>query len=187
MFQVTKEWLDRFSTPRGGYTDLQIRSLGFPAGMHTPKWRKKSVGKVITQKQKELFEEFSCSKLTKKAEKEIRKRIDAGLVTLEQISAEYSSRVEGIEWKLKYDLEFVKTEDFLKTQEWAKVRMSTLVKYGARCQCCGTSAKQGATICVDHIKPRKFFPQFALDENNLQVLCDTCNLGKGNVYIKDWT
>ena len=187
MFTVTATWLDKFSTPKGGYTDLQIRSLGFPAGIYTPKWRKKSLGKQISFKQKELFEEFSCSKLTKSAEKEIRKRIDDGLTTLEQVSQEYSQRVESIEWNLKYDLEFVKTDEFLKTSEWAKVRMAALVKHGARCQCCGISAKQGAIICVDHIKPRKFFPQLALEENNLQVLCDTCNLGKGNVYIRDWT
>lgn len=70
MFTVTSSWLDKFSTPRGGYTDLQIRSLGFPAGIYTPKWRKKAIGKVITNEQKKLFEDFSCSKLTKSAEKD---------------------------------------------------------------------------------------------------------------------
>ncbi|MFC6439812.1 HNH endonuclease [Bowmanella sp. JS7-9] len=31
---------------------------------------------------------------------------------------------------------------------------------------------------VDHVKPRAKFPELALDINNLQILCETCNLGK---------
>lgn len=52
--------------------------------------------------------------------------------------------------------------------------------YGLTCQCYGASVKHGATLNVDHIKPRKFFPHLALDINNLQVLCSDCNHGKGN-------
>ena len=64
--------------------------------------------------------------------------------------------------------------------------MDVLVKYGARCQCCGATAKDGVTICVDHIKPRKLFPELALDINNAQILCAPCNHGKGNTNQTDW-
>ena len=39
---------------------------------------------------------------------------------------------------------------------------------------------------VDHIKPRKLYPALALDVNNLQILCEVCNHGKGNWDMTDW-
>jgi HNH endonuclease len=82
--------------------------------------------------------------------------------------------------------ENVSRDAFLETYEWRKVRMHALKKYGARCQCCGASPSDGAVMNVDHIKPRKLFPQLALDVDNLQVLCHECNHGKGNWDQTDW-
>lgn len=59
-------------------------------------------------------------------------------------------------------------------------------KYGPRCQCCGATPATGAVMNVDHIKPRKIFPELALDPDNLQILCDECNHGKGNWDMTDW-
>lgn len=78
------------------------------------------------------------------------------------------------------------SNEFLSTYEWRVVRMMALEKYGAVCQCCGASPKSGAVINVDHIKPRRLFPELALDVNNLQVLCHECNHGKGNWSQTDW-
>jgi 5-methylcytosine-specific restriction endonuclease McrA len=64
--------------------------------------------------------------------------------------------------------------------------MLALKKHGARCQCCGASPATGAVINVDHIKPRKLFPELALDVENLQILCSECNHGKGNWDMTDW-
>ena len=65
--------------------------------------------------------------------------------------------------------------------------MEALVKYESRCMCCGKSPIfKGVVINVDHIKPRKLFPELALDINNLQVLCNECNHGKGNWDETDW-
>lgn len=77
-------------------------------------------------------------------------------------------------------------DSFLKTYEWRRVRMVVLNKYGSRCQCCGATPKDGAVMNVDHIKPRRLFPQLALDLNNLQILCHDCNHGKGNWDMTDW-
>jgi 5-methylcytosine-specific restriction endonuclease McrA len=41
-------------------------------------------------------------------------------------------------------------------------------------------------INVDHIKPRRKYPELALTESNLQVLCGTCNHGKGSWDETDW-
>jgi 5-methylcytosine-specific restriction endonuclease McrA len=64
--------------------------------------------------------------------------------------------------------------------------MEALKKYGTRCQCCGATPADGVKMNVDHIKPRKLFPQLALDISNLQVLCEVCNHGKGNWDMTDW-
>ena len=78
------------------------------------------------------------------------------------------------------------SDAFLGTFEWRKVRMQALKKYGARCQCCGATPADGMRMNVDHIKPRKTHPELALSVDNLQVLCEVCNHGKGNWDSTDW-
>ena len=75
---------------------------------------------------------------------------------------------------------------FLSSYQWRQLRMVAIKTHGARCQCCGASAATGAVIDVDHIKPRRKFPELALVLDNLQVLCDARNHGKGNWDESDW-
>ena len=77
-------------------------------------------------------------------------------------------------------------KEFWQSPEWLKLRYAVLQKHGARCQCCGSTAQHGTRIHVDHILPRSKFPKLALEENNLQVLCEQCNLGKGTWDYTDW-
>lgn len=82
---------------------------------------------------------------------------------------------------------FAVSPDFLMSYEWRRLRMVVLKKRGRRCECCGAIPTDGVTVLnVDHIKPRKLFPNLALDEDNLQVLCGACNHGKGNWDQTDW-
>jgi hypothetical protein len=78
------------------------------------------------------------------------------------------------------------SDAFLSSFAWRATRMMALKQHGAICQCCGASAKTGAVIHVDHIKPRQERPDLALDVDNLQVLCHECNGGKGNWDQTDW-
>lgn len=73
---------------------------------------------------------------------------------------------------------------FLQSPEWKALRLSVIAKYGGKCMCCGATPKRG--INVDHIKCRRDFPQLALEEDNLQVLCSTCNKRKGNKHSTDY-
>lgn len=77
-------------------------------------------------------------------------------------------------------------DEFLNTFEWRRLRMQALKKYGPRCQCCGATTASGAVLNVDHIKPRRLYPELALSLDNLQVLCHECNHGKGNWDMTDW-
>lgn len=77
-------------------------------------------------------------------------------------------------------------KSFYDRDEWLRLRYRVLEKVGGRCEACGRSKKDGAIIQVDHIKPKSIYPELALSENNLQVLCRDCNVGKSNKSDKDW-
>jgi 5-methylcytosine-specific restriction endonuclease McrA len=74
----------------------------------------------------------------------------------------------------------------LHTAEWKALRKSMLERHGAKCMKCGVTPKNPAHINVDHIKCRKFYPELALDQNNLQLLCGRCNKAKGNKHMTDY-
>ena len=77
--------------------------------------------------------------------------------------------------------------DFYKSKEWRRLRVRVLEKYECKCMMCGHSPKEhGIVIHVDHIKPRSTHPHLQLKEDNLQLLCEDCNLGKSNKYKTDW-
>lgn len=80
----------------------------------------------------------------------------------------------------------VNAPEFLSSYAWRSLRMRVLTARGARCECCGASPKDGIVINVDHIKPRRKYPELALEASNLQILCDVCNHGKGNWDETDW-
>lgn len=71
---------------------------------------------------------------------------------------------------------------FYSSWEWKKARFETLKRYGAVCMLCGSEER----IVVDHIRPRSRFPELELDLDNLQVLCNDCNMGKSNDDYTDF-
>lgn len=91
-----------------------------------------------------------------------------------------------VERKPKQALPENKINVFYKSYEWRKLRYKVLKKYGATCMVCGRERENGFMIHVDHIKPLRKYWELRLDANNLQVLCDECNHGKGNWDETDW-
>lgn len=65
---------------------------------------------------------------------------------------------------------------------WKPLRYKTLRKYNFQCLSCN---RGNLELHVDHIKPISKYPELAFDENNLQVLCKDCNLGKSNIFEDD--
>jgi rubredoxin len=57
------------------------------------------------------------------------------------------------------------------------LRFEILKRDDYRCQMCGVTAKDGATLEIDHIHPVS--KGGTNDPDNLQVLCRDCNAGKG--------
>ncbi|MAF42865.1 MAG: hypothetical protein CMI54_01675 [Parcubacteria group bacterium] len=79
------------------------------------------------------------------------------------------------------------SKEFYYSDEWRRLRVRVLEKYKCKCMMCGRSPKKhGVVIHVDHIKPRSKNPELSLDFDNLQLLCEDCNLGKSNKYQTDW-
>ena len=74
------------------------------------------------------------------------------------------------------------TTAFLRQQErnriTAGVRSKVLARDNYRCQHCGISAALGAVLHVDHIIPVS--KGGTSDTDNLQTLCQDCNLGKSD-------
>ncbi len=74
---------------------------------------------------------------------------------------------------------------FYASWDWKEARYSALRRYGPKCQCCGATPKN-ARIVVDHIKPIRLFWKLRLDQGNLQILCEDCNMGKSYKDQTDW-
>lgn len=65
-------------------------------------------------------------------------------------------------------------------EDWRALKRRVYATYGYRCMKCGHLPPNKKNSNVDHIKPRRYFPELALDFDNLQVLCGLCNKAKGN-------
>lgn len=78
-----------------------------------------------------------------------------------------------------------KQPKFYQTREWKQLRYMVLVERGARCECCGSTAADGAKMNVDHVMPISRAWERRLDPTNLQILCGSCNQGKGG-RSDDW-
>ena len=77
-------------------------------------------------------------------------------------------------------------DPFYRSMNWLNLRYRVLKKFGPKCMLCGITSRDGAVICVDHIKPRAEHPELELEFDNMQVLCNCCNVGKGSWDSTDW-
>ena len=106
------------------------------------------------------------------------------VVTFEQIqknAAKYGQRLSDHSRPT-----VIAKDEFYASWEWRTLRMEVIKEQGTTCNCCGASkgntdmAGKPVKIVVDHIKPLSKHWDLRLEKSNLQILCDECNMGKGN-------
>lgn len=74
-------------------------------------------------------------------------------------------------------------DSFYDSREWRELRYKAIKEYGRKCSACFATDRK---IHVDHIKPISKYPELKLTFDNLQILCEDCNLGKSNKDETDW-
>jgi hypothetical protein len=76
--------------------------------------------------------------------------------------------------------------DIHNSTTWNKLRYLVLKRDGGRCCLCGRGVADGVKLHVDHIIPASICPERYYDPDNLQTLCEECNLGKSDLDSTDW-
>jgi hypothetical protein len=70
-------------------------------------------------------------------------------------------------------------QQFYSSPEWRTLREKVIEKSPKKCVACNAVPTDKKDLTVDHIKPRSKYPKLALKEDNLQILCRSCNARKG--------
>lgn len=102
-------------------------------------------------------------------------------VVNEDIVSWYTKRMKERQLEKNADIPVVSHH----TKKWSKLRKKVLAFYGKRCMKCGYTGPK-SKIHIDHIKPKSKYPELEFDFNNLQVLCEPCNMGKSNLHEIDY-
>jgi 5-methylcytosine-specific restriction endonuclease McrA len=66
--------------------------------------------------------------------------------------------------------------------QFKKMRVRLINEYGEKCMKCNSTSQ----IEVDHIIPYSWNPDLSMDYGNLQLLCKSCNIKKGNRNANDF-
>lgn len=145
----------------------------------TKKPRPEWTGPITEKQNKKPKTKAELEKL-KKERKKLREKAREDILTKTQYEVMLSKAKDNPQWV------WLSGKDFLNSYEWKHLRFVKLSTSNRKCECCNRGAKQGVTLNVDHIKPRKLYPELALDLDNLQILCGECNAGKSNFSIADF-
>lgn len=93
--------------------------------------------------------------------------------------------------KIKQDakIEYINRKhrsEIIDQKTWTRLRYQILRRDGGKCVLCGRSVADGIKLHVDHIIPLSVCPERRYDPENLQTLCNECNIGKSNTDTIDW-
>jgi 5-methylcytosine-specific restriction endonuclease McrA len=108
---------------------------------------------------------------------------------VERLGVPYERKAEGIAralMKWYTGLTVRPAPEFYASDEWKRIRYRALAMYPHKCMCCGQTEDRRHRMHVDHILPRSLFPALELAFDNLQILCEDCNVGKSNHDFTDW-
>jgi len=76
---------------------------------------------------------------------------------------------------------------FYKSKSWKELRQEVLREQNHECQWCKQEGKvtirSDAVLEIDHIKPLEDYPKFALDKDNMRVLCREHHNQRHNRFV----
>lgn len=141
------------------------------------------IGRKIAKSRIKSFEEKTQEKSERKLHKKlIKQQAFRALDELSKIKLEFAKFRKKVISKFDNRPVYKKgmESEFYNTKAWRDLRWKVLEKYGSKCSICGRNNKDhGVILHIDHIKPRSKYPELELEFDNMQVLCEDCNLGKG--------
>ena len=178
---ITLEDLNKAKTERGGFKKRQVQLGQRLTG--SKKWLNAMVGLEVTEAEWKRFVSYGGKK-----RKDKKKPVNKMTVKRDDFWKPEERDIPKLKGKKtrRQKVGYLGKE-FYRTKEWLQLRVRVLEKYECKCMMCGQSPKEhGVVIHVDHIKPRSKYPELALEFNNLQLLCEDCNVGKSNKYETDW-
>lgn len=194
--RISQKELDSSRTEKGGFTERQIAhcretwkvtpSKLMDLDIADEDWQRfKALGrkakrakKVMMAKVKPIINKVSLSKGSWDWKPENK---DVPVIKFKAPSFAGRCKFKAKKIKKAYDPRFYHSD------EWRMLRVRVLEKYECKCMMCGRSPKDHKIIIhVDHIKPISKYPELCLDFNNLQLLCEDCNIGKSNKYETDY-
>jgi 5-methylcytosine-specific restriction endonuclease McrA len=182
--KITREFIEAHRTERGGWTNKQCQALG---EKYAPVkgWIERAIAADHTPEAIANFIKFASRDEAKAARAALRAERKA-LKKERRLIQQKPKKPKNVATSVPRYAGDVNADSFLSSFEWRKLRMQVLRHYGPRCMCCGATPADGAMMNIDHIKPRRTHPHLALAFDNLQVLCNPCNHGKGNWDSTDW-
>lgn len=65
-------------------------------------------------------------------------------------------------------------DPFYRSLSWQRLRHEAIRRAHGTCYCCNRAEHEGATLHVEHIKPRSRYPELSGDILNLRVVCADC-------------
>lgn len=117
-----------------------------------------------------------CKQASLRRQHELRERKEREFQRLTEIAAKRQR--EDMESRAARESD--NGEPFYRSRRWQQLRYEAFLRYGRVCALCRrTPEVHNVVLHVDHIKPRSRFPQHQWDLENLQILCEDCNMGKG--------
>lgn len=139
------------------------------------------------QKREEMLKRFGLHKhsswaaIAEMIAKESGREIPGTKLACKRMVLKYRpDHVSGGRPKRKYKKPLIPAEKFYASTAWRELRFIALRQSGGCCTLCGARASDGVQLHVDHIIPRSKAPHLELDLDNLQILCEDCNIGKSN-------
>lgn len=196
--KITKPMLEIAKTQKGGYSARQIEMA---KSWYGKGWKRQMLGSDLDKIRWEKFKAANGTKRTsfEKFKADKKKVINSVSTKTDWAWKPQKSDIPEIKKKGRNNKNQGKKKakrtkiarsndkDFYVSREWRALRVRILEKYKCQCMMCGRSPQiHGVIIHVDHIKPRSKYPELALVLENLQLLCEDCNLGKSNKYQTDW-